>query len=656
LNKLPTIKPSLLQKEQKYVSQFLLILVIVSLSGFITWLIPTHGIWQQWTYLLHTLVGFFLIILCIPFIVNHVQLAQAFRRPAQASVGWVTLLSFLIVAITGLNIGIIGQYESQQWIYNLHIVSGCIIALLTFTHLFFYRFLISYFANRDKHNRFSSFSKAINKQLGMRVLYSSLVSLIFIGLLSLAYNLRSSTYVDEAAVLYTKPFGEGIFSPSQAVTSSGSFLDARRIGRSEKCGDCHQQITDEWRSSMHARSASDPFFQKNLHSLENKKGIESTRYCGGCHMPVGLLSGELSEGGNLSEGMHITEGISCMGCHGISKAVSLEGVGSYLYEPEHHYLFGDSDGVIQTELHNYLIKINPRQHKKDMARDILADPTHCATCHEQFIDKDMNNWGWVKLQSQYQAWVKGPFSRHSDKSHASDEVYRCQDCHFPLIDSNDPSANNDSKHRSHRTAAANTAVPYLLGDKKQLETVIKFMQDNRLSVMVQLANKNTHQPILAGNKVTINVGVSSDRVGHFFPAGTIDINEPWIEFIVTDATGKQVFASGLIDEKNQVDKEARFYFSSLVNRQGKRVWKHDLFNAVGESYVNLIYPGKADIHSYTLIVPQWAKGPLKAKARLRYRKFNQDYASWALDDDSIRLPIVDMAENEINFNINNIQK
>lgn len=113
---------------------------------------------------------------------------------------------------------------------------------------------------------------------------------------------------------------------------------------------------------------------------------------------------------------------------------------------------------------------------------------------------------------------------------------------------------------------------------------------------------------------------------------------------MTDAKGKEVYTSGKINDKNVVDPNARFYFSSLVNRQGERVWRHDLFNAVGESYGNLLSPGKADIQHYNFILPQWASKPLTAKARLRYRKFNHEYSSWALGDSNIKLPIVDMAK------------
>lgn len=645
-NNSPTTS-SLLEKERRYVASFLTTFVVVTVSGFITWILDAHGTWQQWTYLLHTLAGFWLLLSFTRFVINHVRLSQGFKRPGQASIGWSSVVIFLTVAVSGVVIGVIGQYETQRWLYTLHVVSGAVVLLFIVVHLFVYRKLENRLSRQARKDTLSGFAQSFNRALALRIATCSGLAILAVALLTGVYEARDSTYVDAAAIPFEKAYGDGIFLPSQTQTSTGGFLDARRIGRSEKCGSCHQQITDEWRSSMHARSMSDPFFQKNLNALASKKGMAATRYCGGCHIPIGLMSGQLSQGGSLTQGMHHDEGISCMGCHGISKALNLEGVGSYLFEPEQHYLFGDSDDQILTGLHDYLIKINPRQHRVDMARDILADPINCATCHEQYIDSELNNWGWVKLQSQYQSWVDGPFSTHSDKSYADEKKYRCQDCHFPLVDSDDPSADQHGKHRSHRTPAANTAVPYLLGDTEQLDIVTHFLQDNRLSVTLHEDSKPAEVPEQKDDQVRLLVSVSSNRIGHFFPEGTVDINEPWLELSVVDADGKQVYASGGINESNEVDKEARFYFSSLVDREGNRVWKHDLFNAVGESYGNMIRPGTSDIQSYQFSLPDWAQPPLKATARLRYRKFNHEYSSWALGDPSIKLPIVDMAQGEL---------
>ena len=63
----------------------------------------------------------------------------------------------------------------------------------------------------------------------------------------------------------------------------------------------------------------------------------------------------------------------------------------------------------------------------------------------------------------------------------------------------------------------------------------------------------------------------------------------------------------------------------------------------GDSYRNVIRAGESDTVDYTFSIPAWAKGPLTASSVLRYRKLNNQYARWALQDNSIELPIVNMA-------------
>jgi hypothetical protein len=137
--------------------------------------------------------------------------------------------------------------------------------------------------------------------------------------------------------------------------------------------------------------------------------------------------------------------------------------------------------------------------------------------------------------------------------------------------------------------------------------------------------------------------VTNRGVGHEFPGGTIDINQAWLEFLVHDSEGAQVFASGTVDAANEVDPGATFYRSLPVDRHGKLVWRHDLFNMVGESFRRVIPAGESDIVEYEFEVPSWAKSPLTVTATLRYRKLNERYARWALGEHYVDMPAVNMA-------------
>ena len=121
---------------------------------------------------------------------------------------------------------------------------------------------------------------------------------------------------------------------------------------------------------------------------------------------------------------------------------------------------------------------------------------------------------------------------------------RCQDCHFPLVPSDDPSADNNGLVRSHRSPAANTAIPWLLGDTEQLSIVSDFLRANRIAVKIEkpmrvnaghttnihsseaLDSKTNPSGFYPGETLSLSVAVTNLLIGHNFPAGTIDINEP----------------------------------------------------------------------------------------------------------------------------------
>ncbi len=60
--------------------------------------------------------------------------------------------------------------------------------------------------------------------------------------------------------------------------------------------------------------------------------------------------------------------------------------------------------------------------------------------------------------------------------------------------------------------------------------------------------------------------------------------------------------------------------------------------------------------SYDFSIPSWTKSPITISSAVRYRKFNNRYARWALEDDAIELPIVDMARDAITIPIRKKRK
>jgi hypothetical protein len=83
--------------------------------------------------------------------------------------------------------------------------------------------------------------------------------------------------------------------------------------------------------------------------------------------------------------------------------------------------------------------------------------------------------------------------------------------------------------------------------------------------------------VRANDTVRVDVVVRTRKVGHFFPGGTVDAFDVWLELQATDDTGHVLFWSGRVEEngKGPVEKGAHFYRSLMVHAHGKPVNKRN---------------------------------------------------------------------------------
>ena len=649
---------SKLEHELRYSTPFIATLAITTATGLATFVTPqmSFGVWQQWTVLIHLLSGVALTVLILPYLLRHFIRTMGVRRPSVFLIGLLSSSTLLFLIGSGVYITWQGQREDQRWIIESHIWVSIGAVVLMLMHLVSHR-LIKH--NNQSANRHVVLHKAARRQ----VLASVLITACCISLASFIYESSAVQFTTEPVIKpYQLPYGDHPFAPSLAETDNRRFIDERQIGDSEDCGTCHSDIFEQWQRSMHARAASDKTYQTNINLLAENKGMASTRYCEGCHAPVALLTGQLTEGGRLDTKGHLEEGVGCLSCHGISHAVNQRGVGSYHYRPASEYLFGGSENDIARSIRHLLINVFPHQHRKDMDRPVMSTPELCATCHVQFMDKDMNDWGWIKMQDEYSSWLNSPYSGQTQQDFAQGQVTRCQDCHFPLIEAADPSADSDGKVFAHHSPGANTAIPWHLGDQQQLADTIAFLSADKMRLSIDVPERfdalrseiavnpititSAEYPsyIYLGEQLQFKVVVSNTGVGHHFPGGTTDINQAWLHVRAVDGQGHVIYETGMLDKDGRVEPEAYFYESIPIDRTGKHVWRHDLFNMVGDSYSRTIPPAESDIIDHSVKVPSWAKSPISISATLRYRKLNLRYAKWALQrDDVAELPIVDMA-------------
>ena len=90
---------------------------------------------------------------------------------------------------------------------------------------------------------------------------------------------NSALYAGAIAETYDFKFGPNPFAPSNASSTTGTFIPAEMFLSSTRCGTCHTDAHAQWRQSAHGNAFREPFYQKNVKDLQNQKGIEFTRHC-----------------------------------------------------------------------------------------------------------------------------------------------------------------------------------------------------------------------------------------------------------------------------------------------------------------------------------------------------------------------------------------
>ena len=126
-----------------------------------------------------------------------------------------------------------------------------------------------------------------------------------------------------------------------------------------------------------------------------------------------------------------------------------------------------------------------------------------------------------------------------------------------------------------------------------------------------------------GDTARVDVVVRTRKVGHFFPGGTVDAFDCWLELSATDENGRVIFWSGMAEDggRGPVEPGAHFYHSVLIDAHGNPINKRNAWSARATVYVHLIPPGAADTVHFRLKIPRDAGSLISLHAKLNYRKF-----------------------------------
>ena len=363
-----------------------------------------------------------------------------------------------------------------------------------------------------------------------------------------------------------------------AIFSSGKPLAQFATGSfagSGNCAVCHSQLKDgtgkdvsidsQWRSSLMANAAKDPFWQANVSTeiSENpqlKSAIEDA--CALCHMPAArtqaladknpvavLENGFLS--GSHSLNAAAMDGNTCTLCHqiqladakdvtkGFSIDTSVKAPSRPLYGPYNDPLTGPMQTVV-----GYTPAYGAQ----------VSDSRLCATCHTvytPFVDNEGKVGGTFPEQTAYLEWQQSMYAGG----------VACQACHMPAA-SNAAIAGSPgnlaarSPFFQHQFVGGNTVMLKVLqnyldemgitASTSQLEDTIARV-DSQMSRAASLTVVNAAHE---GDNLSVTFQLT-DLAGHKFPTG-FPSRRAWIHLTVTDSSGKVVFESGKVNADGSI--------------------------------------------------------------------------------------------------------
>ncbi|MEJ7605008.1 MAG: multiheme c-type cytochrome [Bryobacteraceae bacterium] len=406
-------------------------------------------------------------------IVFTIVFASALRRQAAT-------LVLLICAVLGLYLVAAGNTFPQRWILWAHIAVGIMFVS-------------------------SALPWALRRWHGLPVI-ATLSLLILLPLGAEAYrrfypNPHDRIRNPEIIPASMEEEGAGPrspFWPSSANTNVNGTIPSNFFMDSELCGQCHKDIYEQWKSSMHHfASFNNQFYRKSIEYMQSTSGTKGSKWCAGCHDHAVFFNGRFDR--PIKDQIDTPEaqtGLGCVSCHSITHVDSSMGNGGFQIEyPPLHELASSRNKYIRA-LDNFLTYLDPEPHRKTFMKPFmrLDSAEYCSTCHKVHLDKPVNNYRWLRGFNDYDNWQASGVSGQGARSfYYPPKSSTCSNCHMPLVKSKDP-GNREGMIHSHRFAAANTAVALANQDSTQMKETQEFLKSGWISLDIFAASPALETP------------------------------------------------------------------------------------------------------------------------------------------------------------------
>ncbi len=319
-------------------------------------------------------------------------------------------------------------------------------------------------------------------------------------------------------------------------------------------------VADDWRSTMMANSARDPFFRAKLsHEAIVNPGhqTEIENKCLSCHAPLGMHEERMLGNPPFTAAMLDTsvmglEGVSCLACHQQNPDSAGKYFSGQLHFDSAHVWGPYADEEINAAIMEFFVGFRPGYGEH------IQDGRVCAGCHSlitETLDLDGNPTGGEFIeQATWHEWKNSIYQADTNTT--------CRGCHMPRINdyivlaSEYAFLQGHSPFGLHHLAGGNTMMLRLL--KEHREELGIPATDVQFDSTIARSLRNLHHSIdldLVLTERTNDTAFLEARlinlVGHKFPSG-YPSRRAFIRVFALDAQGDTLFQSGAWDGTNEV--------------------------------------------------------------------------------------------------------
>lgn len=584
----------------------------------------------QYMFLGHLILGFLLIVPFITFGVLHFLATRNRRRVRAIRIGYALLAAGICVLVTGLLLTRMGGFDLKQpairsVVYWMHVIVPLVVVWLYWLH----------------------------RLAGPKIKWR--IGLAYVGVVAGVLALMVVFHSEDPRRWNSVGPESGLqyFSPSLARTTTGDFIPAKALMNDAYCQQCHQDVHDGWKDSVHHFSSfNNVAYLASVNetrevSLKTDGNVQASRWCAGCHDPVPFFSGKFDDPKfDMLKDPTAQAGVTCTVCHAITNVNSNRGNADYTIEEPLHYPFAYSENPTLQWVNRQLVKAKPSFHKRTFLKPHHKTAEFCSTCHKVHLPKELTKYkDFLRGQNHYDSFLISGVSGHGSRSFYYPEKAQinCNGCHMPLKPSDDFGAKNFDGSgvlsiHDHLFPSANTGIAWLRDKPEITAAHQKFLEDVvRVDIFGLRPGGEIDSPLIApirpespelvpGQKYLLDVVIRTLKLGHHFTQGTVDSNEIWLDVVVK--SGDRIIGrSGEVNSEkgNEVDPWAHRVNVFMLDKNGNRINRRNAQDIFTPLYNNQIPPGAADTVHYEFTLPEDIKGPVQVDVFLKYRKFDQEY-------------------------------